>query len=206
MTPNVDEESIMRLPLNYDRKENDFYPTPIWVTEHLLYRVLFSRRFPVWEPFAGDGSMLDVILNFSPGFEVYGSDINPRRVDIFSRNIYQIGENEAPPIAPPFHIITNPPYGRELPKLISLLKEFICTTSNPPEAKLALLLNTQFITSKAGQEVCKDMDEYVLLPRRIRWIEGSKGAPRESHAWYVWSAGGLRDKTGLKLSTINFAY
>jgi hypothetical protein len=196
----------MRTPLNYERNENDFYPTPAWVTEHLLYSVLFSRRLKVWEPFAGDGSMMDVIADFSPGFEVFGSDINPQREGILQSNIYQTEIVAIEEAQTQFHIITNPPYGRELPELVTLLKEFLCVVQNPPGAKLALLLNTQFITSKSGQEVCKDMDELLLLPRRIRWIENSKGAPRESHAWYVWSAGGIRDKTGLKLSTIKFAY
>ena len=43
----------------YDRQENDFYPTPDWVTEALLNSV--ELRGPVWEPCCGDGSMVRVI-------------------------------------------------------------------------------------------------------------------------------------------------
>ena len=50
----------------YDRKVNDFYATPSWVTEALLQHIRF--RGPIWEPCCGDGAMATVLGRH--GYEV----------------------------------------------------------------------------------------------------------------------------------------
>src|SRR5258708_24644476 len=58
----------------YDRQENDFYPTPTWVTEALLNSV--TLRGPVWEPCCGDGAMAGAIAARDHG--VVASDLVDR--------------------------------------------------------------------------------------------------------------------------------
>ena len=48
-------------PDEYERRSNDFYPTPAWVTQCLLNTV--PLRGIVWEPCAGQGAMAKVIAD-----------------------------------------------------------------------------------------------------------------------------------------------
>src|SRR3954465_15760869 len=54
----------------YDRKADDYYPTPGWVTACLLRHVRF--RGAVWEPCCGDGAIARVLQDH--GYSVTASD------------------------------------------------------------------------------------------------------------------------------------
>jgi len=46
--------------LDYPRQDQDFYPTPAWVTEALLRHVPFPAG--VWEPCCGDATEAPLIV------------------------------------------------------------------------------------------------------------------------------------------------
>jgi hypothetical protein len=87
----------------FDRRGRDFYATPTWVTEALLWHVRF--RGPVWKPSCGDGAISTVLATH--GYDVVSTDIaecgfGTPGVDFLAcRSVRsECGS-----------IITNPPYG-----------------------------------------------------------------------------------------------
>ena len=56
---------------DFDRRGQDFYATPNWVTEALLQR--FQFRGPIWEPCCVAGAMSTVFT--AHGYEVVSTDI-----------------------------------------------------------------------------------------------------------------------------------
>jgi hypothetical protein len=60
--------------LGYERQDQEFYPTPAWVTEALLRRVRLPKG--VWEPCCGDGAMAQVLEAL--GHPVVGTDLVDR--------------------------------------------------------------------------------------------------------------------------------
>lgn len=58
----------------FAREDDDFYPTPRWVTECLLDHV--TLRGPVWEPCCGNGAIAEVVA--ARGHEVVATDIADR--------------------------------------------------------------------------------------------------------------------------------
>ena len=77
----------------YDRQENDFYPTPEWVTEALLSCV--TLRGAVWEPCCGDGGMARTIA--ARGHQVIASDIADRGFGLTDRPSTLFGGIGEPP-------------------------------------------------------------------------------------------------------------
>jgi len=91
----------------YDRKVQDFYATPDWVTEALLRHVQFRGR--VWEPCCGTGAITTVLQRH--GYSVTSTDIADHGfgapgVDFFSSQAVPEGCRA---------LVTNPPYGRNTP-------------------------------------------------------------------------------------------
>src|SRR5258708_660223 len=87
----------------HDRQQNDFYPTPDWVTQALLKHV--TLRAPVWEPCCGDGAMARVLER--AGHKVVAKDLVDRGfgrggVDFFECTSFPVGCRT---------MVTNPPYG-----------------------------------------------------------------------------------------------
>jgi hypothetical protein len=106
------------------------------------------------------------------GFYVVGSDIDCG-VDFLT----------AEPNEDTSAIITNPPYG--------LAQEFIERSIEvmKPAGVVAMLLRTDFDHAKTRQHLFSGCDVFakkVVLTKRIRWFEGSKGSPSFNHAWFIW--------------------
>lgn len=151
----------------YERKERDLYETPEWVTRALLPHIPV-RITSVWEPAAATGKMLRVLA--SRGF-THGSDIDSG-VDF-------LAEKTSPCEA----IITNPPY--------AFAQEFIVHALNltSPHGFVAMLLRTDFDHAKTRQDLFSCHPAFakkLVLTKRIKWFEDSKGQPSFNHAWFVW--------------------
>lgn len=154
----------------YERKERDAYETPEWVTEALLPH-LPTTDCVVWEPACGSGKMVRALLK--AGFDVTSSDIADGR-DFLTQ-----------PAPKPFRaIITNPPY--------ELAQEFIERAISMTASKgfVAMLLRTDYDHAKTRAHLFSMSPRFakkVVLRKRIKWFEDSKGQPSFNHAWFIWN-------------------
>jgi len=154
----------------YERKERDLYETPEWVTECLLPHL--PKFLNIWEPACGSGKMSRV-LGWA-GHPVVATDVD-RGWDFRTCKVPEQFFNA---------IITNPPY--------ELATEFIVRSlvlTEPLGGKVAMLLRTDFDHAKTRANLfanCISFSKKIVLTKRIKWFEDSKGQPSFNHAWFVW--------------------
>jgi hypothetical protein len=153
----------------YERKERDLYETPEWATLALLPHLPRPLKY-LWEPAAGGGKMVNALRG--AGYEVLSSDIDAG--EDFLKN------KMGPPLEA---IVTNPPY--------ALATEFIeqALRLMMPDGLVAMLLRTDFDHAKTRASMfglCPLFAKKVVLTKRIRWFEDSKGSPSFNHAWFIW--------------------
>jgi hypothetical protein len=85
-------------------------------------------------------------------------------------------------------IVTNPPYGRRLFKIVDHALEL----TRPVGGMVALLVNTQWPTGAANSKRLRHpaYEASVVLTNRIVWFPDDDGRPRkspqENHCWVVW--------------------
>jgi hypothetical protein len=174
----------------YDRQENDFYPTPDWVTEALLGSV--PLRGPVWEPCCGDGAMARTIHARDHG--LVASDLVDRGfgqpgVDFFECEAFPDGCRS---------MVTNPPYGDgggslkgvHVPgALLSFVRHAIQLTERA-DGQLALLVRFQWLAGKKAANLISSgpLSKVVVLRRRIRWFDMGPmtNHGQHHHAWLFW--------------------
>jgi hypothetical protein len=154
----------------YTRKDRDSYETPGWVTEAVIGYINENRS--VWEPAAGAGKMVEVLRRHGMG--VSATDITTGD-DFLAAKVLRNGITA---------IVTNPPY--------VLAQEFIehaLRLTKPVRCVVAMLLRTDFDHARTRQHLfgnCRQFWAKVVLTKRIKWFEDSKGQPSFNHAWFVW--------------------
>ncbi len=156
----------------YERKERDLYETPEWVTRALEPHILNPAIFHIWEPACGSGKMVRALE--SMGFTVHGTDIETG-ADFLERDCEPVAYEA---------IITNPPY--------VLATEFIEHALRQPVSTVAMLLRTDFDHAQSRSKLfakCRAFAKKVVLTKRIKWFEDSKGQPSFNHAWFIWKHG-----------------
>jgi hypothetical protein len=151
----------------YTRVERDVYETPTWVTHALLPHLPKACR--IWEPAAGSGKMVAALR--SAGHKVTATDITTGH-DFLSCGIGGWGA-----------IVTNPPYDQA--------EQFIeiALSLTGPDGMVAMLLRTDYDHAQTRQGLfgkCGQFSKKVVLTKRIRWFEDSKGSPSYNHAWFIW--------------------
>jgi len=152
----------------YERKERDLYETPEWVTEALLPHL--PQLDMIWEPAAASGKMVRALAK-APAY-VVATDIS-EGVD-FLKTPLQAGCDA---------IITNPPY--------EFATAFIQHGLALMHARgiVAMLLRTDFDHAKTRSNLFADCSAFakkIVLTKRIKWFEDSKGQPSFNHAWFIW--------------------
>lgn len=152
----------------YERRPNDLYETPEWVTEALLPHVPARVRH-VWEPSAGGGKIARALRGFN--LTVTESDVTE------GDDFLQFDTSPTSDA-----IITNPPYG--------LAQEFIenaLTLMRPVDGFVAMLLRTDYDHAKTRQHLFGfPFAKKLVLTKRIKWFEGTAGSPSFNHAWFIW--------------------
>jgi SAM-dependent methyltransferase len=152
----------------YERKERDLYETPAWVTEVLLPHL--PKLSSVLEPACGSGKMVAVLE--LAGYTVYSSDIS-QGVDFLDQT-REDGLFDA--------VITNPPY--------ELARQFIEKSLTIAD-HVAMLLRTDYDHAKGRAHLfgnCPEFAKKIVLTKRIKWFEDSKGQPSFNHAWFIWNS------------------
>jgi hypothetical protein len=156
----------------YERKERDLYETPSWVTQALIPHVP-ERVNRVWEPAKGNGKMWAALCDARRFREVYGTDINDGR-DFFEQDNPEGFEA----------IITNPPYVAAT----EFIHHALNLTGGLTQGFVAMLLRTDFDHANSRRELFElgPFAKKVVLTKRIKWFEDSKGQPSFNHAWFIW--------------------
>ena len=152
----------------YERKERDLYETPEWVTEALFPHI--RKPNAILEPACGTGKMLRVLMRFCDA--VKGTDIE--------------GGLDFLKFERPVHgaIITNPPYINAADFISTALR-----LTKPTGGMVAMLLRTDFDHAKTRAVLFANHPAFakkVVLTKRIKWFEDSKGQPSFNHAWFIW--------------------
>lgn len=154
----------------YERRERDLYETPWWVTMALVNGHL--RKFEkVWEPACGSGKMVAALGILDS--EIVATDIETG--DDFLTFFRAPDGVDA--------IVTNPPYaiGTEfIEHALKLMEPYGC---------VAMLLRTDFDHAKTRQNLFGNHPAFakkLVLTKRIKWFEESKGQPSFNHAWFIW--------------------
>lgn len=157
----------------YERKERDLYETPAWATEALRPHLPRMPKF-IWEPAAGTGKMSRVLETW--GCRVVSSDIEPNQL------CYPADFLKCPIHDGVDAVITNPPY--------ELATEFVQRAlGSVGRGIVAMLLRTDFDHAKTRQYLFgghRAFAKKVVLTKRIKWFEDSKGQPSFNHAWFIW--------------------
>jgi predicted nucleic acid-binding Zn ribbon protein len=172
----------------YERQEQNFYPTPAWVTEALLRTVRLPKG--IWEPCCGNGAMARVLE--AHGHHVVGTDLVDRGYGEGGRDVLM--ESRLPDGVTA--IVTNPPYGRTLlPRFVDHALEL----TRPVGGMVALLVNVQWQTSAENSKRLRmpAFDASVILTDRIRFIPDTKERPGENHCWLVWDWSRTPGRAGL---------
>lgn len=154
----------------YERIPRDAYATPAWVTHALRPHIDVPDL--VWEPAAGEGKMVAALKEW--GCDVMSSDIDK------GQNFFHFVDATAAKA-----IITNPPYA-DADRFIE--HALACTEWGM--GIVAMLLRADFDHGASRKHLFADCTAFakkVVLTRRIRWFEGTKGSPSFNHAWFIWN-------------------
>lgn len=171
-------DAAMSGQLDYARNEADFYPTPPENVDCLhLIEPLFDTVW--WEPACGQGHMSKRVEQLT-GKSVMSTDLFDRGYGIGGIDFLQMNASSSNVTG----IITNPPYG-------DLAEEFIrhsLALMEPVEGKVAMFLRNEYDCGKERRGLFSNhpFAHKIIVTKRPRWIEGSKGSPRHNYAWYVW--------------------
>ena len=150
---------------NFERREADFYPTPQAAVVPLIPYLRGIRRFA--EPCAGDGALVRHLEAFGLRC-VYSGDV---RTGQDALAVDHFGGADA--------IITNPPYSRDLMhRLIAHFQRIAPTW---------LLLDSDWTSTRQAAPFLPSCSDIVAIGR-VKWIEGSKHAGKDDHAWCRFDA------------------
>ena len=150
----------------YERKERDLYETPAWVTAALVPHI-HKRIDRIYEPACGSGKMVDALR--AAGYMVDSSDIDGGQDFLESTDQRQA-------------VITNPPYEHArmfIVQAIHLTKDRF--------GFVAMLLRTDYDHAATRRHIfMAPFAKKLVLTKRIKWFEDSKGQPSFNHAWFIW--------------------
>lgn len=159
---------------DFERKPNDYYPTPPTALVPLLPHLHDRTKFV--EPCAGDGRLIDYLELFDHTC-TFACDMEPRRADIVQMDAFDLSEKDC---AGANYIITNPPWSRDI--LHPLILRFVSLRPT------WLLFDADWLytkQAKAYMEYCVA----VVAVGRVKWIEGSTNTGKDNCAWYLFSTG-----------------
>ncbi|WP_434286276.1 class I SAM-dependent methyltransferase [Celeribacter sp. SCSIO 80788] len=157
---------------NFERRERDFYPTPVESIVPLLPHLPDVLTF--WEPCAGDGALVDGLFSLRDNVVCDGSDIEPRAEWIAKADalVTQI---------PPYlgMIITNPPWSRDI--LHPMIEHF--SAMRPTW----LLFDADWMHTKQSAPFMPLLRKVVSVGR-VKWIPDSKFTGKDNACWYLFDA------------------
>ena len=156
---------------DFERKELDFYPTPLQAVTPLLPHLGPRRNF--CEPCAGAGDLILHLEKFGHRC-VSAFDVEPRHDSIRCHDASFIVD---PDLNGADLIITNPPWDR-LP-LHQIIER--CSMLAPTW----LLFDADWMHTKQAKPLLKYCSKIVSVGR-VKWIADSDGAGKDNCCWYLF--------------------
>lgn len=157
----------------YARLKDDAYQTPPWATAAALDRI--GLRGAVWEPACGNGAMVEVLRD--AGYRVLPTDAQNMTLAHFLIDFLTATDRPGDART----IFTNPPYERAT-EFVRHALELV----EPVGGMVVMLLRREWDCPPSRRDLYLKLTRKLTLTRRIRWIPGSTGSPREHHAFFVW--------------------
>jgi hypothetical protein len=188
--------------LDYDRHDHDFYATPQENVDclHLVEPVDGTIW---WEPACGQGHISKRVEELTQ-IGVYSTDLIDRGyglggidflqvekivLDGTVGTVFEMKDGNKLYFAKQIRgIITNPPFD----DLAELFIRHAIKLMKPVNGKVIMFLRNEFDCGKTRRGLFNGISpdfpfaHKIVVTKRPRWIEGSKGSPRHSYAWFVW--------------------
>lgn len=179
------KDPAMTGQLKYERREADFYATPP-ENVNCLTHFLNLSQFAVWESACGEGHISKRLAQFVTA--VVSSDL--RVTGFGTGGVNFLTTTKLPPVlltkAPRQAIVTNPPFAELAEQFVRHALEL----TKPVGGVVAMFLRNEWdMSSEDRPDLFEGHPAYAMkicVTKRPRFIEGSKGSPRHSYAWYVW--------------------
>jgi hypothetical protein len=181
----------------YERKENDFYPTPTDLATGLalgLSRLGIELPRVALDPCGGDGALRRSLAQF--GVDVRLSDLYPEMYPTAAGYV----TDQALDASDPEHlkyafelagayctsVITNTPHNTREARAI--VQNLIALVEGQHVEFVATLFRSIW-GAEPGRLPYLNRPSYygeILCSWRARWIAGSKRSPMHAYTWYVW--------------------
>lgn len=153
-----------------ERRENDFYPTPVECTWALL-PTLTDWPQKVWEPSCGDGGIASHLE--TAGFDVVGTDLVDRGYGEGGVDFLKTTERRADAI------ITNPPFG-------ALVSAFITHAFDLEATHIAMLVNVNLWHAANRTKLWRRRLPEVVYAMCWKPDFTGAGRPYFNCIWTVW--------------------
>ena len=156
---------------NFERRERDFYSTPIEAVLPLVFHLPYFGLFA--EPCAGDGRLVRHIEQLTDLKGYWMTDIEPLCPSV------GVGNALTDQIVGCDICITNPPWNR---KILHPMIENLAT-----QMPTWLLFDADWMHTKQSAQYQKWLEKVVSVGR-VKWIEGSKSVGKDNCCWYLFNA------------------
>ena len=181
----------------YERKPNDFYPTPSDLAISLalgLPRLGLELPRVALDPCGGDGALRRSLARF--GVDVRLSDLYPERYPTSDGYVTSqpLDASEAEPLkyalelagAACTAIITNTPHNTA--EACAIVENLIALVERQHVELVATLFRSIWGAEPGRLPYLNRPSFYgeILCCWRPRWIPGSEGSPMHAYAWYIW--------------------
>lgn len=196
----------------YERIEADHYNTPPENLACLRQHTILHDN--VWEPAVGVGNLATALHDLN--HTVWTSDIIDYGYDqrFTLGDFFMMDKLPDPSIR---SIVSNPPYEtvdmseerwehlKPLAKKYGIngkrvsLAELFCRHAialvKENRGQVAMFLRNEFDCGKGRMDLFSlpPFHKKIIVTKRPRWVEGSKGSPRHNYSWFVWD---WRQKSG----------
>ncbi|MEP3245121.1 MAG: class I SAM-dependent methyltransferase [Sneathiella sp.] len=164
---------------NFERRERDFYPTPIDPVPYLIPHLEPETKF--YEPFGGNGALIGHVCSY--GHVCVGaSDIEPQESQyrISKKNVFDLEKKH---VSKAELLISNSVWpapgqrGEPTTGMIVHLSNLKPTW---------LLLAADFKHNKYFSQKVEDRCRKIVSAGRVKWVPGSKYTGKENCAWYLF--------------------
>ena len=156
---------------NFERRERDFYSTPIEAVLPLVFHLPYFGLFA--GPCAGDGRLVRHIEQLTDLRGYWMTDIEPLCPSV------GVGNALTDQIVGCDICITNPPWNR---KILHPMIENLAT-----QMPTWLLFDADWMHTKQSAQYQKWLEKVVSVGR-VKWIEGSKSVGKDNCCWYLFNA------------------
>lgn len=193
------ERKVMGIYSNFERKERDWYPTPLKAAQPLFdYLNDQKTQGNFIEPCAGDGRLVTLIETHTDLHCVYLSDIDPQvkvkdtkkhqlifqKTDILDEDWEYIARQTKADL-----FITNPPWVNTkdsgnlrlaiIQKLAKVRPTWLLLAGN-------YIMNEDMWSDFNGDVGVLHYCKNVIPIGRVKWIEDSKDVGKQDAAWYLF--------------------